>query len=115
MPEVKYRWLRPRMRMEATPELGKQAEWHNAALEQPDKPEQSILEMIEGWRLYAELHYMRSDALIGEDYVLGPAWEAIGDALRTLLNGDLGRLDGGTLDRYLLTKMRENGVNTEHK
>ena len=77
--------------------------------------ETAVVEMIKGWERYAEDHRVRFESKIGDDGVLGPEWEAIGDALRGLLNGELGRLDGGTLDGFLLNTMRENGIDTEHK
>jgi 5-methylcytosine-specific restriction endonuclease McrA len=51
---------------------------------------------------------------IGSDGVLGVAWAKIGHQLLTLLCGDLGRLDGGTLDHIIrqafeLAGLDENG------
>ena len=60
--------------------------------------ETSIVGMIEAWMLYAEAHEKKYASKILADGVLGPAWQAIGEGLLTLLNGDIGRLDAGTLD-----------------
>lgn len=54
----------------------------------------------------------RTYGLIGQDGVLGPAWQEIGEAIRTLLNGEAGRLDCGTLDSILLDAMQANGLDT---
>jgi hypothetical protein len=71
--------------------------------------------MFRGWYEYAQAHERRYESLIGDDGFLGPAWEEIGDSLRTLLNGELGRLDGGICDGFILNTMRDNGVDTDQK
>ena len=58
-------------------------------------------------------HKARFESAIGEDYVLGPQWQAIGEGLRGLLNGETGRLDCGTLDGFILATLDENGIDTE--
>lgn len=60
--------------------------------------ERAYVEMLRGWLRYADVHATRYDSGIGDDGVLGPLWARIGDALLGLLNGDLGNMDGGTLD-----------------
>lgn len=75
--------------------------------------ERSLVELFSGWARYAENHEARFDAKIGEDYILGVAWTEIGQALRTLLNGEIGRLDAGTLDSFLLNTAAEHGINLE--
>jgi hypothetical protein len=76
--------------------------------------EHAMVRMIDGWAEYADAHYEQFDSLIGEDYVLGPAWQAQGEAFRTLLNGELGDLDGGTMDGAILDIMRVNGIDTRN-
>lgn len=89
---------------------------HDLAVMEPNNHEEyGIVNMLRGWAAYASNHQYTYGSLIGDDGVLGPEWEAIGDSLRGLLNGNLGRLDGGTLDGFILNKMRENGINTENK
>jgi len=93
-------------------------EWqerHAMAMRMPRAQERPIVAMLKGWLAYAQDHRARFDSPIGEDGVLGPEWEAIGDALRGLLNGDCGRLDCGTLDGLILNTMRENGVDVSRK
>jgi hypothetical protein len=70
--------------------------------------------MLESWNDYACNHYNQFDSLIGEEYVLGPAWQAIGESIRTLLNGDCGRLDCGTIDSFILKTLASNGISTEN-
>jgi len=82
---------------------------HKAALILPKGPERGILSLLKGWLLYADQHKERFEGGIGEDYVLGPQWVAIGLALRELLNGELGRLDGGTLDSVILDALNAEG------
>lgn len=77
--------------------------------------EQALRQLLAGWDEYAQTHRKAYESAIGEDGVLGKHWEEIGDALRGLLNGELGRFDGGTLDAFILDTMRENGVDVEHK
>jgi hypothetical protein len=57
--------------------------------------------MIRGWSEYADAHGQRYKSPIGEDAVLGEHWAQVGAGLRGLLNGELGRLDGATIDGML--------------
>lgn len=52
----------------------------------------------------------RHGGKIGDDYVLGDAWGKIGQQLLTLLNGDLGRLDGSTLNSCIHAAFRLAGL-----
>jgi hypothetical protein len=88
---------------------------HNDAVMRPNGKERAIVEMTRAWSDYADKHKVRYESTIGEDGVLGPAWEEIGDALRTLLNGETGNLDCGTMDAFLLKTMAGNGVSTDTK
>ena len=88
---------------------------HNKALSMPTGPEASFLYMMQWWEVYAVDHKKRFGSPIGADYVLGAEWERIGDALRGLLNGELGRLDCGLLDASLLETMRSNEVDCDEK
>jgi len=90
---------------------------HDAAIDNPVTTsfESTLVKMLKGWQEYAMVHKREYDSLIGEDGVLGLEWEAIGDSLRGILNGQAGRLDCGTLDSFILNTMTENGVDTSHK
>lgn len=99
-------------------EGGNLAHWaweHNHAFHSPSGRERGIVHILRGWDDYATYYRNRFVSLIGDDGFLGPHWESIGDALRGLLNGDLGCLDGGTLDSAIVTIMKENGIDTEDK
>jgi hypothetical protein len=88
---------------------------HHRAIVYPRGSEVPIVEMLKGWFEYADHHFSQFESLIGDDGFLGQHWEAIGDALRALLNGDCGRLDCGTVDGFILNTMRDNGIDTENK
>jgi hypothetical protein len=77
--------------------------------------ETPMVDMLRGWSEYARDHKARYEDVIGNDGVLGVEWEAVGDALRGLLNGETGRLDCGTLDGFILNTMKEHGIDTEQK
>lgn len=82
---------------------------HNDAIDHPKGFEVPIVRMLHFWEMYAVEHAKRFESPIGEDYVLGAEWQAMGEAIRGLLNGETGRLDCGTLDGYILQTMREQG------
>ena len=104
-----------------TPDMGGWKARHDSAivLARPTgmcRPfETPIAGMLHLWAQYAADHKKEYDAQIGDDYVLGPAWEELGDSIRTLLNGQTGRLDCGTLDAFILDTMSKNGVDTSEK
>ena len=103
----------PSMLVEPRPGRGNQ--WrgrHNYAVATLKNPESAIMDMLYGWSEYATKHRTRYESIIGDDYVLGPAWQSIGENLRTLLNGELGGLDGGTVDGYIIGTMEYHGIDT---
>ena len=71
--------------------------------------------MLESWEDYAVRHRQEYESSIGDDGVLGSDWEAIGDGLRSLLNGDTSGWDSGSLDHNILVTMREHGIDTSNK
>lgn len=75
--------------------------------------EQSITFGLQAWVSYAVAHHARFQSKIGDDYVLGPAWAAWGAAIRTLLNGETGNLDCGTLDTIIRDNLREQGFDPD--
>lgn len=87
---------------------------HNAAVRAATmncagNAEAPLVNMLRGWYNYATAHEERFDSKIGTDYALGSAWFQIGSALLRMLDGGLGRLDGGTLDRFIRQTMLGNG------
>lgn len=85
------------------------SERHQAAVRAAKGPEIAILSLLRGWLLYADLHRDRYESKLGTDYVLGPAWGEIGTQLRTLLNGETGRLDCSTLDSIICDSLAAEG------
>lgn len=89
------------------------AQRHLAAWGSPRGTEVALKHLIVGWARYAEAHQQRFGSSIADDGVLGPAWERIGSDLLLLLNGDLGRFDGGTLDGAIRDIARSAGTNLD--
>jgi hypothetical protein len=101
----------------ANPRLANTGNWqrrHNEAVTAPRAGfEAATVAMLRGWATYATAHRTAYDSPIGDDGVLGPEWAAIGHAMLGLLNGDLQRLDGGTLDSFILNTLEANGAEVE--
>jgi len=96
---------------------GNMGDWqgrHLRAIDFPHGQERPVVHMLRGWLEYADAHAQRYESGIGEDGVLGPAWAEIGDALRQLLNGELGRLDAGTLDSVLYETLKGEGFDPDN-
>lgn len=88
------------------------SEWkarHLAAIRNPIGFELPIVSLLIGWCTYAYTHAKEYETEIGADYVLGPQWRDVGLALRGLLNGQLGRLDAGTIDSIIVTNLTVQG------
>ena len=84
---------------------------HEAAIANPTGFEAGMLKMIEGADVYCKTYYARYEGVIGDDRILGDEGiKVILEGLRTLLNGELGRLDGGTLDRKITGLAQTYGV-----
>jgi hypothetical protein len=86
---------------------------HLSALRAPSTSERPIVAAFAAWIEYARAHEVRFHSGIGDDGVLGPAWAQWGVALRTLLNGDCGRLDCGTLDGILYHNLINQGFDPD--
>lgn len=78
---------------------------HCAAWREPQPVEEGIVRMIEAAALYADSHEKRLGGKIGEDGFLGDHWADILRNVRQLLNGELGRLDGGTVDGLIMSML----------
>lgn len=99
--------------MKANRQLANMGGWqdrHDSAVANPKPDERPMVEMISAWAQYAIQHQRRFESTIGEDYVLGPNWQAIGEGLLGLLNGETGRLDCGTLDGFIRDTMKTNDI-----
>ena len=87
---------------------------HMQAVSQPRAGlEKTFIEMLSGWLGYADAHSQEYSSSIGEDGVLGAQWAQIGAALRSLLNGDMGRLDCGTLDSLIAKTLESQDFNPD--
>ena len=89
------------------------AERHLEAMTRPHGAEVAIVGLLRSWLYYADRHQERYDSGIGADYVLGPAWASMGGCIRTLLNGECGRLDCGTVDGLIVRVLAAEGINAE--
>jgi hypothetical protein len=86
---------------------------HNDAWRFPQTKEAPIVNLVLAFAAYADNHSARFDSKIGFDGVLGPAWADIGQSIITLLNGEIGRLDGGIVDGLVHDIMAEYGVDPD--
>lgn len=89
------------------------ARHHSAFVAPRGHAEKSIHALVVAWDQYAGFHWDQHHTNIGDDSVLGPEWARIGSALRGLLNADLGRLDGGLLDRLICTTLEGQGFDPD--
>jgi hypothetical protein len=109
--------LAKQLGMLANPKLSNMNGWqdrHNAAVSMPKAGlERAVVTMLTGWLEYAYAHQETYESPIGQDYVLGPEWQRIGDAIHGLLDGDCGRLDCGTLSALIYEAMRGQGCEVE--
>ncbi len=98
------------------PTLANMGDWqdrHFAAIHSPRGTERAIVRMLDGWIDYAHVHAGRYGSSISDDSVLGPAWAQIGAAIRTLLNGECGRLDCETLDHIIAENLSRCGFDAD--
>jgi len=86
---------------------------HLAAWDHPQGIEKGIVQLTWAAAMYADAHRAKFDSGVGDDSFLGPEWESIVRSIRTLLNGELGRLDGGTLDGILSEMLTAEGFNVD--
>lgn len=77
------------------------------------KQETAIVAMLKGLNLYEQAYRRQYGEGIATDYVLGPLWETIAHALRGLLNGEIGRLDGGLTDKAICEALESAGFNPD--
>jgi hypothetical protein len=87
---------------------------HDKAWHSPSEGFESALVMgIRSLAAYAAAHEARYDSKLADDGVLGASWEEALRGFRGLLNGELGRLDGGFLDGAICNLYREAGFEGE--
>lgn len=86
---------------------------HRGAYLSPRKNERPIVSMLEALAAYADQHKAQFGRDLADDGFLGPAWLEMCRSFLQLLNGDLGRLDGGTLDKSVREMCRMAGFSEE--
>lgn len=80
---------------------------HNDAVRNPLHGfETAILTLLDGLEEYRFRHQTRYDEGVENDYVLAEGVADIARGIRTLLNGEHGRLDAGTIDGYLVALLQ---------
>lgn len=70
-------------------------------------------ELLRGLAQYADDHESRYGSPLGQDYVLGAAWETALRSAVALLNGETGRLDCGDVDGIARALHRAAGFEGE--
>ena len=84
---------------------------HNAAIQSPIGAEIPIVKMIEFLNSYVDAQPF--GWAIGDDYILGDAIAEIVKSAITLLNGEIGRLDGGKIDQFLREYAQTNRLDID--
>jgi len=87
---------------------------HLSAIAAPRGSEQALVNMLRGWLEYAERHAAYYGTPVGDDGVLGPYWADIGQGIRRLLDGPVGRLDCGTIESIITGEMRAEGFDPDN-
>jgi hypothetical protein len=75
--------------------------------------EKALSLLLQGLALYAEAYEKRYESKLGTDCVLGEEWLDMARGFTGLLNGELGHLDGGTLDGTIRDLALEAGFDEE--
>lgn len=85
---------------------------HDAAMRNPNGDgERAIVYLAEGIRLYALQYHKDCGMPIGEDNVLGPAFDNLTKGFLALLDGEVGRrLDRGILAEVVDSIRLQNGL-----
>ena len=84
-------------------------ERHHKALANPDATEKPIVDLVQFLREFRTNHENNSGGNLADDYYVGPAWLGVLISARKLLSTNLGRLDGGILDAFILEELEEAG------
>lgn len=69
--------------------------------------------MISALDKYQRRHFERYESKLADDGFLGPAFLDALKGVRTLLNGEIGGLDGGTCDSAIIAIYKEAGFGGE--
>lgn len=86
---------------------------HNLSLTFPEHRERPLIFLAQAWELYAaEYQRLHNNASVCLDPAMGPAWLAIANAMLTMLNGEIGRLDKATMSEFIRETSAEHGAET---
>ena len=88
-------------------------ERHMNAVLNPDATEKPIVNLLAFLKDFRYNHDAGSDVKLAEDSYSGPVWLVILGAARALLSTELGRLDGGLLDDFILEELGKAGFSEE--
>jgi len=86
---------------------------HRRALDEPIRFEKPILMLMDALEAYAHQYGSAYTMPVGDDGVLGDEWLSIARGLLGLLNGEHGRLDAGTIDRWVRQLAHDHGFEEE--
>ena len=92
---------------------------HSKALSDPDATERPIINLLEFLKNFRYNHEKRMKEpggtfiKLADDSYSGPIWLVILGAARALLSTELGRLDGGFLDDFILEELGKAGFSEE--
>lgn len=82
---------------------------HVSALKSPKGFEAPILSLIEGLQDYRVEHEARYGSKIGEDHFMGKLYLDLARTIIKLLNGEIGRLDGGSVEQLVRRQLGAAG------
>src|SRR5690349_16136152 len=82
---------------------------HNRAM----SAQPAILRMLIGAGAYADDYRKRFESKLGDDGVLGPAWEDIMRGIKVLLDGELHGLSAGLMNTCVCRMLTEEGINPD--
>lgn len=85
-------------------------ERHYWAFHEPKKGhERALVHLVRGLVEYADTHEEEFGRKIADDNFFGPEWLKMLSSVRALLNGEIGRFDGGLFDTMLCTIAEKAG------
>jgi len=89
---------------------------HHVAVADPNAIELPFIHIVQFLHDFRISHTEQygSDAQLADDSYSGDPWLEILRATRMLLSTELGRLDGGILDAYILEELRDAGFTEDN-
>jgi len=99
------------MQLEAKKQQG-WAKRHNFAIDH-QKGTENVINILRAIEAYACEHHRQQGRTVGNDYYFGPIFEDMLSNFRQLLSGDLGRLDGATIDSAVFQLAKEHDLDLD--